>query len=349
MGRSHCCDKPCQANLTKYAGATGKIQWQKALFGEGFINGSFSAPNSPADVLSVVASTTAGVLWVTTRDLQSGGNVPRLLKVDSATGAILKVVADCFPCITGTLTSTQRQSRRTITPLSGGRVAVFARAVNSGSSYVVMIVSEAGVVASSFTPTFTTPGSVALQALADGSIAVVEGSAQRLYDQSGSLLWSVTNTADIVECHHADGNLLLIQQGAFVTTGSARTLVGSTGATANTKSVTGGVMAGSLAGTGYALARADVAEILLCDSSLATTATITGHSLSGGILLAGDTSRFAAACDRVRYYDTAGTQQWSELVPSNTFTSIALDAAGDVYVGSVRGNVRTAASTVNGF
>ena len=349
MGRSHCCDKPCQANLTKYAGATGKIQWQKALFGEGFINGSFFDPNSPADVLSVVASTTAGLLWVTTADHQSGGDVPRLLKVDAETGQILKVVADCFPCITGTVTSSVRQPRRNITPLSAGRVAVFAREVNSGSSYKVLIVDADGVVASSFTPTFSTPADVSLQALADGSIAVVEGGSQRLYSEAGSLLWSVSNTADIVECQHADGHILLIQQGAFVATGAARTLVGSSGASASSKSVTGGVMAGSLAGTGYAMARATVAEILLCDSSLMTTATITGHSLSGGILLAGDTSRFAAACDRVRYYNTAGTQQWSELVPSNAFTAIALDADGDVYVGSVRGNVRTEGTTVNGF
>lgn len=347
--KSHCCDKPCQANLTKYAGATGKIQWQRALFGEGFINGSFAAPNSPADVLSVVASSTAGLLWITLVEHQPGGDVPRLLLVESDTGIVRKVVADCFPCITGSITLPLWNSRRTITPLSGGRVAVFARAVNSGSSYVVMIVSDSGVVASSFTPTFSTPADVSLQALADGSIAVVEGGSQRLYSEAGSLLWSVSNTADIVECQHADGNILLIQQGAFVTTGAARTLVGSSGASASSKSVTGGVMAGSLAGTGYALARATVAEILLCDASLTTAATITGHSLSGGILLAGDTSRFAAACDRVRYYDTAGSEQWSELVPSNAFTSIALDAGGDVYVGSVRGNVRTAAATVNGF
>ena len=348
--RSHCCDKPCQANLTKYSGATGKIQWQRALFGDGFINGSFSAPNSPADVLSVVASTTAGVLWVTTRDLQSGGNVPRLLKVDSATGSILKVVSDCFPAITGTITATIRQPRRNITPLSGGRCAVFAREVNSGTSCKVIIVGSDGVVASSFSPTFTAAGSVALQSLADDSIVVTESAAQRAYDLTGNLLWSVTNTADLVDCRNADGNVLLIQQGAFVTTGAARTLVGSSGATGSTKSVTGGVQSGCLAGTGYALARATVDEILVCDASLATAVTISANVTSSvGATMAGNSTHIVAACDRVRKYDLAGSQQWSELVPSGVFTSIALDAAGDVYVGSVRNNVRTAASTVNGF
>ena len=137
MGRSHCCDKPCLANLTKYAGATGKIQWQKALFGEGFISSTGLDTNSPAVVLSVVASPILGVLWVTLAEQRDSGNVPRLLKVDSATGAVLEVVADCFPAITGTVSSTIRQPRRNITPLSGGRCAVFAREVNSGTDYKV--------------------------------------------------------------------------------------------------------------------------------------------------------------------------------------------------------------------
>lgn len=350
MSRSHCCGNACQANLTKYSGATGKIQWQKALFGEGFINSSFSAPNSPADVLSVVASATAGLLWVTLVERQSGGEVPRLLLVESATGLVRKVVADCFPVITGTISTTVRQPRRSITPLSGGRCAVFAREVNSGSAYKVLIVSDAGTVSSSFTPTFSTPAAVSLQSLADGSIAVVESSAQRLYSEAGALLWSVSNTADLVECQHSDGNLLLIQQGAFVTTGAARTISGSSGASASSKSVTGGVQSGCLAGTGYALARATADQILLCDASLGTLVTITANVTSSvGATMAGNATRVVAACDRVRMYDLTGAQQWSELVPSNYFTSITLDAAGDVYVGSVRGNVRTEGTTINGF
>lgn len=350
MGRSHCCDKPCQANLTKYAGATGKIQWQRALFGEGFINGSFSAPNSPADVLSVVASTTAGVLWVTTVDHQSGGDVPRLLLVDAATGQITKVVADCYPIGT----TTADPSRRNITPLSGGRCAVFARAVNSGTDRRVFVVDGDGIVSSNFTPSYNSvrPEYVSLQSLSDDTLIVAQDagpSQQLLYDLSGSLLWTQTRTADLVDCRNSSDLSLAILQGAFVTTGAALTLSPSTGATVSSKSVTGGVQAGCVAGTGFALARATANEILLCDSTLGTTATITANVTGGGAVLAGDTSRFAAACDRVRYYDTAGTQQWSELVPSNGFTSIALDAAGDVYVGSVRGNVRTEGVTVNGF
>ena len=343
--RSHCCGNACHANLTKYSGATGKIQWQRALFGEGFINGSYSAPNSPADVLSVVSSTTAGLLWVTTVDHQSGGDVPRLLLVESATGLIRQVVADCYPRGAGTFTPV----RRNITPLSGGRCAVFGREVNSGTAYKVLIVSDEGSVTGSFTPTYSLPLEVSLQSLADDSLAISELIAQRLYDLSGGLLWTVANSADLFDARGDDGSPLLIQRGAFVSSGAARTLSPATGAVASSKSVSGGVKAGCLAGTGYALARDSANEILVCDASLATTATISANTTSGGAVLAGDTSRFAAACDRVRYYDTAGTQQWSELVPSNAFTSVAMDAAGDVYVGSVRGNVRTEGTTINGF
>lgn len=350
MGRSHCCGNACQANLTKYSGATGIIQWQKALFGEGFMNSSFSAPNSPADVLSVVASTTAGLLWVTLVERQSGGDVPRLLLVESATGLVRKVVADCFPIGT----TTADPSRRNVAPLSGGRCAVFAREVNSGTARKVLIVDDQGVVFSSFTPSYNTgrPEFVSLQSLSDDTIIVAQDagpSQQLLYDLSGSLLWTQTRTADLVDCRNSADLSLAILQGAFVTTGAALTISPTTGATVSSKSVTGGVQAGCVAGTGYALARATANEILLCDSTLGTTATISASVTSGGAVMAGDASRFVAACDRVRYYNTTGTQQWSELVPSNGFTSIALDSAGDVYVGSVRGNVRTEGTTINGF
>lgn len=356
MGRSHCCGNACQANLTKYSGATGKIQWQRALFGDGFINSSFFAPNSPADVLSVVASTTSGLLWVTTLDHQSGGDVPRLLLVESATGLIRKVVADCFPAgvapiFTG---ATSKPSRRNLAPLSGGRCAVFGREVNSGSAFKVMIVSDNGTVSSSFTPTYSSGRTayVSLVSLSDDTLIVTNDSGpsvQNRYNTAGSLQWSGSNVVDLLDCRNGVDLSCGVYQGVFVSSGASLTVSPTTGASVSTKTVSGGIQAACVAGTGFALARASVNEILLCDSTLATTATISASVTGGGAVLAGDASRFVAACDRVRYYNTAGTQQWSELVPSNSFTSIALDAAGDVYVGSVRGNVRTEGTTINGF
>lgn len=353
MGRSHCCDKPCQANLTKYAGGTGKIQWQKALFGEGFINSSYSAPNSPADVLSVVASTTAGVLWVTLIERRDAENRPRLLLVESATGAVRKVVADCYPAGVTPPSVTYKPSRRNVVPLTGGRCAVFGREVNSGTTYKVLIVDAEGVVTSSFVPNYNASDitGTTLAAFASDTIVVntIGGTnPTRAYDLSGSELWAITVTNNLIDCT-TGGVALSVKTDPFTPTGAGITLAEATGSTVNSKTVSGGVQAGCVAGTGFALARADINEILLCDSTLGTTATISANVTSGGAVLAGDTSRFAAACDRVRYYNTAGTQQWSELVPSNSFTSIALDADGDVYVGSVRGNVRTEGTTVNGF